>query len=161
MKYNIKDIEIDTTLKVVKHKHLDTELKGLNLKFFLTLVKHYPKAVRADTLENEVWKGKVVSSETINKRYSLLSKALIEEMGQAELIKSLGDREYQLLAQPIEIKAVNEFPPLSIFKNRKILLFTLVLTALLIGAYLMFQQKDERPVLIDPISGKKLIAPED
>ena len=72
------DLEIDSTLRIVKKDGIELNLTELSYRLLLTLVENAPQIVSHDKLIDAVWQDRVVSDENLKKRVSRLRDALGE-----------------------------------------------------------------------------------
>lgn len=93
------DLCIDVALQQVKVGGRAVELPKLSFELLLTLVQHSPRFVSNDELMSAVWRGIVVSPETVTQRVKLLRDALGDDPKQPRYIEGLRGRGYRLIPE--------------------------------------------------------------
>lgn len=105
-------IEINKEQRTVRYQQQLLPLKGLTFDMLLALVDANNEIVSLEALSEQVWKGKVVSDDTIAQRISLLRKALPEhasvniESARSEGYRWLAKVEIGTSQKPVSHKTV-------------------------------------------------------
>lgn len=76
MRYDLKDLSIDTSTRTVRRDGTNLKLPDLSFDVLVKLLEAAPKPVSVDDLARTVWRAEHVSDETIAQRIALLRKAL-------------------------------------------------------------------------------------
>lgn len=76
MRYDLKDLSIDTSTRTVRRDGTGLKLPDLSFDVLVKLLEAAPKPVSVDELAHTVWRAEHVSDETIAQRIALLRKAL-------------------------------------------------------------------------------------
>lgn len=139
------DLEINIEARSVTHKSTQVTLKGLTFDMLVELLNADNQVISIEDLAEKVWKGKIVSDDTIAQRISLLRKALPEYAdGYIESVRSEGYRwlpSIQKHAISSSQKAVN--------RQRGAVIGAAVI--FLVGAlYWAIQRASEEPVVTNP-----------
>lgn len=99
---NIADVEIDTARREVRRGHTVIPLTKLSYRLLLVLVDAAPAVVTHDELIERVWKGRVVSPETVTQRVKLLRAALGDDASQPRYIALVRGEGYRLIPEIAE-----------------------------------------------------------
>jgi TolB-like protein/DNA-binding winged helix-turn-helix (wHTH) protein/Tfp pilus assembly protein PilF len=91
------DLEVDAGLHRVLKGGEPIELPRLSLDLLLALFRSAPHFVSNEELMQQVWKGLVVSPETVTQRVKLLRDALGDDPRQPRYIEGLRSRGYRLI----------------------------------------------------------------
>ncbi|MBT0587380.1 winged helix-turn-helix domain-containing protein [Alteromonas oceanisediminis] len=138
-------IEINTEQRSVTYQQALLPIKGLTFEMLLALVEADNDVVSLTTLSHRVWKGKVVSDDTIAQRISLLRKALPEHASSE--IESVRSEGYRWLAK---VEHANESRPI----QRKMLWVSVCAAIVVIIAltlvWLSKRQPDSALMVLDP-----------
>ena len=135
-------IEINKEQRTVHYQQQPLALKGLTFDMFLALVEANNEVVSIDTLAERVWKGKVVSDDTIAQRISLLRKALPEHASTH--IESARSEGYRWLAK-VDHTDINDASP----KKKKLGAAVIVITLLIAVGFSVFWFSDQEQPLND------------
>lgn len=139
------DLEIDIDERCVTHQSNIVTLKGLTFDMLAELLKADNQVVSIEELADKVWKGKVVSDDTIAQRISLLRKALPDYAdGYIESVRSEG---YRWLPS---IKRHTMSPSKKATLRRRGYAFGGAMVFLLGVAYWSTQQSPQNPIITDP-----------
>ncbi|HEV2701296.1 MAG TPA: winged helix-turn-helix domain-containing protein [Steroidobacteraceae bacterium] len=103
--YQVIDLLIDTRLRQVIRNGVDLGITGLSFDLLLTLARAAPNLVSTDALMAGVWKGVVVSPETVTQRVKMLRKALGDKADAPRYIAVLRGHGYRMLASALPIDA--------------------------------------------------------
>jgi TolB-like protein/DNA-binding winged helix-turn-helix (wHTH) protein len=103
MKYSLGDLTIDTGRQFVSRAAIQIPLPKLSYDLLLVLVRAAPNVVSLDELMRLVWRGIVVSPETVSQRVKLLRDALADDPRVPRYIAGLRGRGYQIVAAVGEI----------------------------------------------------------
>lgn len=76
MRYDLKDLSIDTSARTVRRDGACLKMPDLSFDVLVKLLEAAPKPVSVDELTHSVWRAEYVSDETIAQRIALLRKAL-------------------------------------------------------------------------------------
>src|ERR1035441_6588847 len=94
----VGDLHVDVGQQRVTRAGSDIPLPNLSFQLLLALVHAAPNVLGNDSLMAQVWRGLVVSPETINKRVNLLREALGEDAREPRYIAGVRSRGYRLIA---------------------------------------------------------------
>ncbi|MEO8307287.1 MAG: winged helix-turn-helix domain-containing protein [Pseudomonadota bacterium] len=98
------DLRIDVGTQSVQRAGTPVELPRLSFELLVALLRAAPNFVSNDELVSVVWKGLVVSPETVTQRVKLLRDALGDDPRSPVYIEGLRGRGYRMLP------AVTSFP---------------------------------------------------
>lgn len=91
------DLELEPGLHRLRQAGKPVELPGLSYDLLLALIDAAPNFVSNEELMTRVWKGLVVSPETVTQRVKLLRDALGDDPKQPRYIEGLRGRGYRLI----------------------------------------------------------------
>lgn len=104
------DLLVDPGLQKVERGGVAIELPQLSFELLVALMDAAPRYVSNDALMQQVWKGLVVSPETVTQRVKLLRDALGDDPRNPRYIDGLRGRGYRLLV-PVTDEAAVEIGP--------------------------------------------------
>ena len=91
------DLQVNVDLQRVTQGNSAVELPKLSFDLLLTLLQAAPRFVSNEELMQRVWKGLVVSPETVTQRVKLLRDGLGDDPRQPRYIEGLRGRGYRLI----------------------------------------------------------------
>ncbi len=107
--YRVADLLVDTGQARVTRSGSDIPLPRLSFELLVALVRSAPRVATTDELLEKVWRGVVVSPETLNQRVSLLRAALGDDPKQPRYIAGVRARGYKLVA-PVTLERTDPTP---------------------------------------------------
>jgi TolB-like protein/DNA-binding winged helix-turn-helix (wHTH) protein len=93
------DLEVDVARQRVLQAGAVVDLPKLSFELLLTLLQCAPRFATNEELMQRVWKGLVVSPETVTQRVKLLRDALHDDPRQPRYIEGLRSRGYRLIPE--------------------------------------------------------------
>lgn len=93
MHWRAGDLELDLGLHRVRRAGEPVELPGLSFDLLLALIHAAPNFLSNEELMTRVWKGVVVSPETVTQRVKLLRDALGDDPRSPRYVEGLRGRE--------------------------------------------------------------------
>ncbi|MEP7312662.1 MAG: winged helix-turn-helix domain-containing protein [Pseudomonadota bacterium] len=138
------DIAVDAGLQRVEQGGTVVELPRLSFDLLLALVQAAPNFVSNEELMQRVWRGSVVSPETVTQRVKLLRDALGDDPRQPRYIEGLRGRGYRFIPQVSRRSAVSETRPQMAAAGRPpvrwpAVLISVGLVALLAGCWVLWR----------------------
>ena len=112
--YRFDDLVIDTRVRRVTRGDADLGVAGLSFDLLVELVRAAPSLVSVDALMASVWKGIVVSPETITQRVKLLRQALGDTVDNRRYIAARRGYGYRLVKP---VLAISESIPAGILPS--------------------------------------------
>jgi DNA-binding winged helix-turn-helix (wHTH) protein len=109
MRYRVADLLVEPSRGRVTRGENKIALPKLSFDLLLVLIQEAPNLVKIDTLIDKVWRGLVVSPETVIQRVKLLRDALGDDPKSPRYIESLRGFGYQLIA-PVESLSMEPAP---------------------------------------------------
>lgn len=106
-RYRLGDLELDVDQRRLVRHGRDLKLSKLTFRTLQVLASAAPSLVTNDELANRVWKGRVVSPETVRQRVKMLRKALQDDAGAPrylEVVRGQGIRwiaDVEPLSRPV------------------------------------------------------------
>jgi DNA-binding winged helix-turn-helix (wHTH) protein/tetratricopeptide (TPR) repeat protein len=97
-RYSVRDLLIEVDTRRVLRGGEEIHLTELSFDAFVVLLRHAPGVVSKRQLMNEVWQGRVVESDTIKKRITLLRESLADGEREDPLIRVIRGRGYAMNA---------------------------------------------------------------
>lgn len=94
----IADLVVDLDRMAVTRAGESVPLPGLSYDLLLALVRAAPRVMTHDELMDEVWRGVVVSPETVSQRVKLLRDALGDDARDPRYVAVVRGRGYRLVA---------------------------------------------------------------
>ncbi len=114
MRYCIADLVIDVGLRSVRRGTSDIYLPKLSFDLFIVLLAAAPNIVSNDELARSVWKGVLVSPESVTQRVKLLRDALGDDPEAPKYIVGLRRQGYRILPDTnVELAGLGPVPPLN------------------------------------------------
>jgi len=114
LRYRIADLVIDVGLRSVRRGTSDIYLPKLSFDLFIALLAAAPNIVSNDELARSVWKGVLVSPESVTQRVKLLRDALGDDPGAPRYIVGLRRQGYRILPDTtVELAGLGPVPPLN------------------------------------------------
>jgi TolB-like protein len=104
--YRIGDLLVDVGRQSVVRDGIELHLPRLSFDTLYALIAAAPNLIRNDELMRQVWRGTIVSLETVTQRVKLLRDALGDDPRKPRYIIGLRGRGYRLLP-PVEHQAVS------------------------------------------------------
>lgn len=139
------DLEIDIDERSVTYRSNLVPIKGLTFDMLAELIKADNQVVSIEDLADKVWKGKVVSDDTIAQRISLLRKALPDDSeGYIESVRSEG---YRWLPS-IRKHSISPSRKASLRKRGVVIVGAIIF--LIAALYWTISQDQEAPIITDP-----------
>lgn len=133
--WKVDDLIIDRAARTVHRGAKPLRVTGLSFDLLVTLIKASPGAVDQDTLIDRVWKGRVVSPETVSQRIKLLRDALGDEAADPRYIGLVWGRGYKLLPAVQRLEATGS-ETAARWRPRSVLVGSIGITALFLAAAL-------------------------
>src|SRR6478609_2030404 len=96
-RWRAADLEIDVGLQRVERNGACIELPRLSFELLLALLRGAPHFLSNEELMARVWKGLVVSPETVTQRVKLLRDALGDDPKHPRYIEGLRGRGYRMI----------------------------------------------------------------
>jgi TolB-like protein/DNA-binding winged helix-turn-helix (wHTH) protein/Tfp pilus assembly protein PilF len=96
--YRIADLLLDTGQATLSRAGHELALPKLSFDLLAVLAEAAPRVLTPDDLMERVWRGVVVSPETISQRVKLLRDALGDDAAQPRYVASVRGRGYRLVA---------------------------------------------------------------
>ncbi|HEX7706590.1 MAG TPA: winged helix-turn-helix domain-containing protein [Thermoanaerobaculia bacterium] len=96
--YVVGDLRVDPGLRRVERGTSEISLPGLSFDLLIALIEGAPEFLSTDRLISEVWKGQVVSSETVTQRVKLLRDALGDDSQNPRYVAGARGQGYRLIA---------------------------------------------------------------
>lgn len=175
MRYQVQKIVFDAESGVCWQVHNgqadkgeEIQLKSLNFLLMQALVSHYPGALSVQKIAQMVWGRNFVEDDTVAKRVSILRSELAKLVGEKDLIRTLPNREYQLIGPVQEISrvekpdkffAVDQDNTLQAAAPKSKIWIIVASLAIVLATLGYLYLKPERTVLRDPETGLELVAP--
>ena len=94
--YRLGDMTLDVAACHLVHLDQEIPLPRLSFDFLTALVRNAPDVVSLDGLMTEVWRGVVVSDETVTQRAKLLRDALAKVDASTTYVETVRGRGYRL-----------------------------------------------------------------
>lgn len=104
MRYQLDDLTIDTTKKLVLRADERINVSGLSFDFLSFLLTKNTDVVSFDELISGVWAPTIVNEDTVTQRVLLLRNVLGDDVRNPRYIRSVRSRGYQLVASPVPVK---------------------------------------------------------
>ena len=98
-RYVVDDLLIDTGVRQVSRGGRVLDITGLSFDLLLALVRGAPNLVSMEALMDGVWRGLVVSPQTVTQRVKLVRQALGDSADNPRYVAGLRGRGYRLAAQ--------------------------------------------------------------
>lgn len=132
------DLRVDTGTQKVVRAGVPVELPPLSFDLLLALLRAAPNFVSNDELMSSVWKGLVVSPETVTQRVKLLRDALGDDPRQPRYIEGLRGRGYRMIpavsqTEPHRPEVIHSVPGVPASGIRWMVLLAALTVALLAG----------------------------
>jgi len=108
--YRIADLELDVGQARVTRAGHEIPLPKLSFDLLLALVEAAPRLLTLDDLMQRVWRGVIVSPETISQRVKLLRDALGDDAAQPRYVASVRGRGYRLVASVEALRPASPAP---------------------------------------------------
>lgn len=96
--YVVGDLRVDPGLRRVERGASEIALPGLTFDLLIALIEGAPGFLSPDRLIEEVWKGQVVSPETVTQRVKLLRDALGDDSQNPRYVAGARGQGYRLIA---------------------------------------------------------------
>jgi len=103
MIYRLGDLTIDTGRQQIRRGTDPIPLPKLSYELLLALLHAAPNVVPLDELMRRVWRGAIVSPETVSQRVKLLRDALQDDPRQPKYVGGLRGRGYHIVGTVEEI----------------------------------------------------------
>ncbi len=111
-RYRIADLVIDVSQRSVRRGTADIYLPKLSFELFVVLLEAAPNIVSNDELARRVWKGALVSPESVTQRIKLLRDALGDDPAAPKYIVGLRRQGYRILPdKTVEPADAGPVPP--------------------------------------------------
>jgi TolB-like protein/DNA-binding winged helix-turn-helix (wHTH) protein/Flp pilus assembly protein TadD len=112
--YRFDDLVIDTRVRRVTRGATDLAIAGLTFDLLVALVRAAPALVSVDVLMDNVWKGIVVSPETVTQRVKILRQALGDTADNPRYIAARRGYGYRMVSatNPKDVSAPDTVKPL-------------------------------------------------
>jgi DNA-binding winged helix-turn-helix (wHTH) protein len=117
MRYKVADLLVEPSRGRVTRGEDHVPLPKLSFELFLVLIKEAPNLVTIDALIDKVWRGLVVSPETVIQRVKLLRDALGDDPKSPRYVGSLRGWGYQLIAAVESLPIEPSPPPASVVSS--------------------------------------------
>lgn len=101
----LADLEIEMETRRVWREGEPVALPDKSFELLRYLVERYPETAKHPELMANVWKGLVVSQDTVTQRVKLLRRALGDGGGEARYVASVHGEGYRLAEAPRESMA--------------------------------------------------------
>jgi TolB-like protein/DNA-binding winged helix-turn-helix (wHTH) protein/Flp pilus assembly protein TadD len=95
--YRFADLTLDTGRYALERNGAPVDLPRLSFELLLSLVRAAPNVLTHEEIVEQVWKGRVVSPETVTQRIKLLRQALGDDAADPRYIVGIRGRGYQLI----------------------------------------------------------------
>jgi len=105
-RFQLGDLDLDIDQRRLMRQGRDLELSKLTFRLLRVLASTAPALVTKDELAELVWKGRVVSPETVAQRVKLLRQALDDDAHDPRYIEVIHGQGYRLIpaVEPIGLK---------------------------------------------------------
>jgi TolB-like protein/Tfp pilus assembly protein PilF len=103
--YRADDPVIDARVRQVTRDGRNIGISGLTFDLLMVLVRAAPALVSADSLIEQVWRGVVVSPETVTQRIKLLRQALGDSAEEPRYVVGQRGRGYRLAVSAVPLPA--------------------------------------------------------
>ena len=111
-RYRIADLVIDVGLRSVRRGTSEIYLPKLSFDLLIALLEAAPNIVSNDELARSVWKGVLVSPESVTQRVKLLRDALGDDSASPRYIVGLRRQGYRILPDTsVEFAGLAPVPP--------------------------------------------------
>lgn len=94
----VGDLRVDPGLRRVERAGSEIPLPGLSFDLLIALIEGAPDFLSQDRLIDQVWKGQVVSPETVTQRVKLLRDALADDSQNPRYVAGARGQGYRLIA---------------------------------------------------------------
>lgn len=108
--YTLADLTIEVGPQRVTRAGTEIHLPRLSFDLLLALVRAAPNVLSNSDLMERVWKGLVVTPETVNQRAKLLRDALGDDPREPRYIEGLRSRGYRIIAPVVRSAAMPRVP---------------------------------------------------
>lgn len=142
-----EDLLIDSESRQVYKGTESLNLPDLSFRLLMALVECAPETVSKDALIEKVWRGRVVSEETLKQRISRLRTLLQDDPNAPQFIASIRGEGYRLVATTQEIterEQHNKTSVTQLLRTRSIWL-ALVVALFTAGAVMLSNQESTKP----------------
>jgi len=138
MRYDLKDLSIDTELRTVDRNGMAVKLPELSFDVLVALIEAAPDPLGTNEFTRGVWRAEHVSDETVAQRIALLRKALGDDPKNPTYIRTVRGAGYAIIGQVIPNEIV-QVPgsKLSPSGRSAILIVAGAVTFLLFGALVL------------------------
>jgi TolB-like protein/DNA-binding winged helix-turn-helix (wHTH) protein/Flp pilus assembly protein TadD len=102
--YRFDDLVIDTRVRRVSRGGTDLAIAGLSFDLLVELIRAAPSLVSVDVLMERVWKGIVVSPETITQRIKILRQALGDTADNPRYIAAQRGYGYRMVSTAVRME---------------------------------------------------------
>lgn len=97
---HLADLEVDMLSQTVRRAGRRLAVKGRSFELLRFLIERYPQTAGHRELLDTVWKGLVVTPDTLAQRVRLLRKALGDDSGNTGYVMSVHGLGYRLSVPP-------------------------------------------------------------
>lgn len=104
--YRVGDLVVDATRRCVTRRDDEIPLTPLSFELLLALTRAAPEVMSMDQLMRQVWRGSVVSNETVSQRVKLVRDALGDEAASPRYIAGVRGRGYRMVAPVTSVTAI-------------------------------------------------------
>lgn len=143
MQYTLKDLSVDTELRTVSRGDSFIKLPDLSFDVFVRLIQSAPEPVGVEEFSDSVWRGRIVSDETLAQRITLLRRALSDNPKDPNYIRTVRGLGYAVVGSVAPAGFIAEQKRYA-FWNRRIsfapasglVIFTLVVSLVFLAEYI-------------------------
>ncbi|HEY6456788.1 MAG TPA: winged helix-turn-helix domain-containing protein [Steroidobacteraceae bacterium] len=103
--YCIDDLLVDIRVRQVTREGIGLAIAGLSFDLLVELIRAAPNLVSSNALMETVWKGIIVSPETVTQRVKILRQALGDTADHPRYIAARRGYGYRLVTMPVGVEA--------------------------------------------------------
>jgi len=138
MRYDLKDLSIDTELRTVNRNGMGLRLSELSFDVLVALIEVAPEPLGTNEFTGKVWRAEYVSDETVAQRIALLRKALGDDPKDPAYIRTVRGAGYAIIGSVIPNENVKvSGPRLPLYGRSAALVVAGAITFLLFGALVL------------------------
>ena len=104
-RYFVGDLVIDVASASVTRGGRELDVAGLSFDLLVALARRAPDVLGVEDLVASVWKGDVVSDETVVQRVALLRRALDDDAREPIYVRSIRGRGYRIVPEVLSRRA--------------------------------------------------------